>query len=362
MEKPKVLAINLPQFHPNAENDAWWGKGFTEWTNVVEAKPLFKGHYQPQLPADLGFYDMRLPETLAEQAALAKEYGIDGFCYYHYWFSGKRLLSAPIDELLNSQKPDFPFCYFWANETWSRRWMGEEKEVLIKQEYSFDDDRNHAQWLVQSFKDERYIKINGRPVFIIYKPFDLPSPQKTMEIFAEVCAENGLPKPFFVASNSHSLDIDPYTLGFDHALHFQPRLQVLSEFMKEGPTLKKMVRNMLSGVLNPSLRLYNYAYYKNRIKNLKMPYLGFPSVLVGYDNTARRKDKAIILNNQSVELFEESLKEAFEKAKELKDGEKFIFINAWNEWAEGNHLEPCRKFGRQFLEAAKRVILSQNKD
>jgi lipopolysaccharide biosynthesis protein len=356
MEKPKVLAINLPQFHPNPDNDEWWGKGFTEWTNVTKAKPLFEGHYQPQLPTDLGFYDMRLPETLQEQANLAKEYNIDGFCYYHYWFSGKRLLNEPIDLILESKKPDFPFCYFWANETWSRRWMGEEKEVLIKQEYSHDDDRNHANWLMQSFKDERYMKIDGRPIFIIYKPFDLPNPQKTMEIFEEVCKENGLKKPYFIASNSHNMDKNPYELGFDHALNFQPRLQVLSEFMVEGHTLKKFIRNISNGVINSKLRLYTYKYYKDRIKNLKMKYSGFPCVLVGFDNTARRGANAIVLKDQSVELFEESLIEAKKQALELNDGEKIVFINAWNEWAEGNHLEPCRKFGRQFLEAVKRVF------
>ncbi len=359
MEKPKVLAINLPQFHANPENDEWWGRGFTEWTNVTKAKPLFDGHYQPHLPADLGFYDMRLLETLEEQASLAKEYNIDGFCYYHYWFSGKRLLHEPIDLILESKNPDFPFCYFWANETWSRRWMGEEKEVLIKQEYSHDDDRNHALWLVQSFKDERYIKIDGRPIFIIYKPFDLPNARKTIKIFEEVCLNNGIKKPFFVASNSHDRNKNPYELGFDHALHFQPRLQVLSEFMVEGPSIKKLIRNVLNGVFNSKLRLYTYKYYKDRIHNLEMNYPGFPCVLVGFDNTARREKNAIVLKDQSVELFEYSLIEASKKAMELNEGEQIVFINAWNEWAEGNHLEPCRQFGRQFLDAVKRVFPSK---
>ncbi len=356
MGKPTVLAINLPQFHPNPENDEWWGKGFTEWTNVAKAKPLFKGHYQPQLPTDLGFYDMRLPETHYEQANLAKEYGIDGFCYYHYWFSSKRLLHEPIDIILESKKPDFPFCYFWANESWSRRWMGEEKEVLIKQEYSEADDRNHAEWLVQSFKDERYIKINGRPVFIIYRPFDLPNPQRTFKIFEEICAVNNIAKPFFVASNSHDIDQNPYDLGFDHALHFQPRHMVLSDFLKDGPTIKKIIRNSIRGVFKASLKLYSYEYYHNRVKKLKINYPGFPCVLVGFDNTARRGKTAIVIEKQSVQLFEEALNTAKKDAQQLNENEQFVFINAWNEWAEGNHLEPDRKFGRQFLEAVKRVF------
>ncbi len=141
MPNPKVLAIHLPQFHPTPENNEWWGEGFTEWKNVVNAKPQFKGHYQPHLPADLGFYDLRLADTRDAQAQMAKEYNIDGFCYYHYWMNGKRLLHEPIDGILASKSPDFPFCYFWANETWSRRWTGEEKEVLISQSYSEEDDR-----------------------------------------------------------------------------------------------------------------------------------------------------------------------------------------------------------------------------
>lgn len=356
MEKPKVLAIHLPQFHPNPDNDKWWGKGFTEWTNVVKAKPLFKGHYQPQLPADLGFYDLRLPEARQAQADLAKEYGIDGFCYYHYWFNGKRLLHEPIDQIIESKKPDFPFCLFWANESWSRRWMGDEKEVLIKQDYSFEDDRNHAKWLVNAFKDERYIKIDGRPMFVIYKPFDWPNPKKSMAIFEEVCIENGLKRPFFVASNSHDMDQNPYDLGFDFALHFQPRLQVLSEFYMDKPTPKKFLRNLASGILNASLKKYDYAYYTERIRKFDFKYPGFPSVLVGYDNTARRGKNAIVIDKQDVGLFEESLNDACKRAELLENGRKIVFINAWNEWAEGNHLEPCRKFGRQFLDAVKRVF------
>jgi lipopolysaccharide biosynthesis protein len=356
MSQPKVLAIHLPQFHPFEQNDEWWGKGFTEWTNVVAAKRLFKGHYQPHIPADLGFYDLRLPQTREQQAQLAKDYNVDGFCYYHYWFSGTRLMKEPIDAILESKKPDFPFCFFWANESWSRRWVGEEKEVLIKQEYSFEDDRKHAEWLVTAFKDERYIKVNNRPLFIIYKPFDLPDPKRTIEIFEEVCKENGIEKPFFVASNSHNMDSNPYELGFDHAVHFQTRHHLLSEFLKDGPTVKKFIRNLLQGIVSPSLKIYDYKEYKDRIRRLKFSYKGLPCVMVGFDNTARRGDQAIVITNQNVGDFKQSLVEAKEEVKDFPDEEKIIFINAWNEWAEGNHLEPCQRDGLSYLEAVKEVF------
>ena len=198
----RPIAIYLPQFHPIPENDEWWGKGFTEWTNVTKAKPMFKGHHQPKLPGDLGFYDLRLPGIMEQQAELARAHGIFGFCFYHYWFNGKRLLNTPVDNMLSSGKPDFPFMLCWANETWSRRWLGEEKEILIKQTYSEEDDHLHAQWLCEKpFSDSRYIKVNGRPVFIIYRPSDLPDYQKTLLIIKETALKAGLKEPYIIGSN-----------------------------------------------------------------------------------------------------------------------------------------------------------------
>ena len=355
---PKALAIYLPQFHPFKENEEWWGKGFTEWTNVTSAKPMFRGHYQPQLPTDSGYYDLRVPETRDIHAKTAKEYGIDGFCYYHYWFSGKRLMNQPIDEVLASKKPDFPFCYFWANENWSRRWEGQDKEsiVLAEQIYSEEDDRSHAEWLVDSFKDPRYITVNGRPIFLIYKPFDLPDPKRTFDIFEEVCKQHGLPRPYFVASNSHDPSKNPYELGFDMVIHFQTRHSLLSEFWIDGFTPKRLVRNLLSGVINPTLKIYDYKQYKDRARIHKPNYKGFPCPIVGFDNTARKGKNAVILKNQNVKDFKDSLIDAVNDVKDFPEDEQIVFINSWNEWAEGNHLEPCVKFGTQFLEAVKEVF------
>ena len=181
----KPIAIYLPQFHPTPENDKWWGKGFTEWTNVTKAEPRFEGHYQPHLPADLGFYDLRLEEARLAQEALAKEYGIYGFCYYHYWFNGKRLLYEPLDRKMKNPKEDFPFMLCWANENWSRSWDGSENKMLMKQEYSEEDDRNHIQHLLTYFKDERYIRVDGKPFFAFYKPDLFPNIKRTLEIFRE---------------------------------------------------------------------------------------------------------------------------------------------------------------------------------
>src|ERR1035438_6297622 len=191
--KPRAIAFYLPQYHPIPENDAWWGKGFTEWISVTKARPLFKGHYQPQLPADLGFYDLRVPEARRAQAGLAREYGIHGFCYYHYWFHGKRLLERPFNDVLESGKPAFPFCLCWANENWTRRWDGKEEQVLLKQVYSIEDDIQHIRALLPVFKDSRYIKVNGKPVFLVYRIGNLPAPAETLRRWREEAAKAGLP-------------------------------------------------------------------------------------------------------------------------------------------------------------------------
>jgi lipopolysaccharide biosynthesis protein len=186
----RLIAFYLPQYHPIPENDAWWGKGFTEWTNVSKATPLFPGHYQPHLPADLGFYDLRLADARQAQADLAAQHGLDGFCYYHYWFGGKRLLERPFNDVLASGKPKLPFCLCWANESWSRRWLGEAKDVLMRQSYSLDDDVNHARWLIGAFSDFRYIQVEGRPMFLVYRPTDLLDPQRTTDTWRSECVRS----------------------------------------------------------------------------------------------------------------------------------------------------------------------------
>jgi lipopolysaccharide biosynthesis protein len=223
-DKARLIAFYLPQYHPIPENDAWWGKGFTEWTNVTKAKPLFPGHLQPHLPADLGFYDLRLPEVRQAQADLAREYGINGFCYYHYWFNGKQLLERPFDEVLTSGVPDFPFCLCWANENWTRRWDGEEQEVLAAQKYSLEDDLEHIRALMPAFKDRRYLKIHGKPIFLVYQIQMLPSAEATANIWRDEAVKAGLPGLYlcFVTSISRMAQVDPSTVGFDAVIEFPP--------------------------------------------------------------------------------------------------------------------------------------------
>jgi lipopolysaccharide biosynthesis protein len=356
MSNVKPIAIYLPQFHPIPENDLWWGKGFTEWTNVTKAKPLFKGHYQPRLPADLGFYDLRLPEVREQQALLAKENGIYGFCYYHYWFHGKRILERPFQEVLNSGKPDFPFMLFWANESWSRRWIGGERDLLIKQTHSKQDDINHINWLCENaFGDKRYIKIYDRPVFIFYRPQALPNYRETIAVFKETAIKNGFPEPFLIASNSHTSNLEE----FDHILNFEPQLNVLPDGLNDSKLIRRRIRNIKFGVNSASLKVYDYSQVKKWMDSRRVPYKYFPCVFVGWDNSARRGEKGIVMLNQNKQDFKRSLETAKKIVEEYPKEEQLLFINAWNEWAEGNHLEPCTKFGKQFLEAVREVFIDK---
>ena len=221
-DAPPVIAFYLPQFHPIPENDAWWGKGFTEWTSVTKACPLFRGHYQPHLPADLGFYDLRVAESREAQADLAREYGVTGFCYYHYWFSGKRLLHRPFDEVLTSGRPDFPFCLCWANENWTRVWDGGDSEVLVEQTYSEQDDVAHIRWLARAFADPRYIRIKDKPLFIIYRAHKLPDIRKTTAIWRDECRSLGIGEIFLCRVDTGTDILPPNEVGLDAAVEFQP--------------------------------------------------------------------------------------------------------------------------------------------
>ena len=248
----RPIAIHLPQFHPFPENDEWWGKGFTEWTNVTNAKPLFPGHYQPHLPADLGFYDLRLEESRIAQAELAKEYGIYGFCYYHYWFNGKRLMNRPLDEILKSKKPDFPFMLCWANENWTRRWDGKEEEILIHQNYSEEDDLAHIRFLCETFfSDHRYIKIEGKPFISIYKPYLLPDLKKTLESWRREAMKAGFPGLVIAFMNQTGNFIDTTDAGFDYAIDFQPNFDIMPA--QEFAPLRDKLKFRL-GISSPLLR------------------------------------------------------------------------------------------------------------
>jgi hypothetical protein len=358
----RYIALYLPQFHPIKENNEWWGEGFTEWTNVAKAKPLFNGHKQPILPADFGFYDLRLEQTRIEQAQMAKEYGIDGFCYYHYWFHGKRLLERPANDLLNSKKPDFPFCFCWANETWSRRWIGDEKEVLIKQEYSDKDDEEHANYLCEFFSDERYIKVDGRPVFVIYRPGDLPNATKTIETIKRIALEKGLKEPFLVASNSHLWDNEQLlSFGFDSILNFRPQLGILPYANSDEFSWGRLKRNLKKyKLLDGKLKIFDYNEAVEIMQIIEPENFDqiIPSVFVGWDNTARRGKNGIVMKDNHPEYFEKELLRVTEKLSKSNSKSQILFINAWNEWAEGNKLEPDSMQSNKHLEVVKKIKCS----
>jgi hypothetical protein len=341
--RARALAMYLPQFHPIPENDAWWGPGFTEWTNVVRARPLFPGHDQPHLPAHLGFYDLRVPDVRERQAELARAHGIEGFCYWHYWFLGKRLLERPFAEVLASEQPDFPFCLCWANESWSRRWLGEDKDILIQQDYSPKDDVAHAHWLTNAFADRRYVHVRGRPLFLIYRPTFLPDAQRTLETIRTVCIDAGLPDPFLLGVNAF-LDIDYRTLGFDGTMDFEPQLGVLG------------------GVLEDGLKVCDYGEARKlmRARQLQRDFSVYPSVVVSWDNTPRRGENGIVLVQATPASFELGLVETVVPLLRRPLEDRLVFLNAWNEWAEGNHLEPGRRHGLGYLEAVRRVILGDS--
>jgi len=334
--RARLVALYLPQFHPIPENDAWWGKGFTEWTNVSKAEPLFPGHEQPHIPADLGYYDLRVPETRLAQADLARSHGIEAFCYWHYWFEGQRLLERPFAEVLRSGEPDFPFCLAWANETWSRRWLGEEKEILRKQTYSPADNEQHARWLVEAFRDHRYLRVNGRPVFLVYRPTSLPDGHAVTDAIRQECRRAGLPDPYLLGISSHVVD-DYRPLGFDGNMEFEPQLGVLPDPLGDG------------------LKLHDYTESRAKMVHGKGNFPSHPCIMVSWDNTARRGENGIVFTGATPEAFEQGLRETIASVQHQPLEERLVFVNAWNEWAEGNHLEPCLRHGLGYLEAVKRA-------
>ena len=356
--KYRPIAFYLPQFHPFAENDDWWGKGFTEWSNVVKAKPLFKGHHQPHLPTELGFYDLRLPQAREEQAALAKAYGIYGFCYYHYWFNGKRLMHEPLDYMLQSGKPDFPFMYCWANENWTRRWDGDEDKVLIKQDYSEADDQEHIRYLCKHvFSDPRYIRVDGKPFFAVYRPGLFPDIQHSLRTWRREAMAAGIGELYIGYVQAFNLKVAPDTLGFDAAIDFQPDFHNTPEVLRSNGIGRALNRLKMKPAVWEENTVIEYASYAAlAMSRPNVGYKQFPGVSPGWDNTARRKTGAFILKDSTPEWYEKWLTRELEKFRPYSSDENFIFINAWNEWAEGNHLEPCTKWGRAYLEATKKAV------
>lgn len=336
---PKLIAFYLPQFHPTPENDLWWGKGFTEWTNVTKAKPLFEGHLQPHLPTDLGFYDLRLRETRREQIKMAKCYGIDGFCYHYYWFSGKRILHKPLDDMLSDQESDMPFCLCWANENWTRRWDAAEHEVLISQQYLPTDDLDFIKSVIPFFRDRRYIRLDGKPFLIVYRPQHLPDARKTLEVWREYCRSIGIGEIHVCAALTHG-NRSYSQFGFDSGVEFPPHnLKV-----RDCPRLS--IGNHLQGAI---VQFADIA--QSYLERTYTDSCVFKTVFPSWDNTARRNKRGLVVLNGVPANYEYWLSATLDSVNESGRNSEFVFINAWNEWAEGCHLEPDCWFGHKFLQA-----------
>ncbi|MEO6202822.1 MAG: glycoside hydrolase family 99-like domain-containing protein [Nitrospirales bacterium] len=347
LNEVRAIAFFLPQYHPIPENDRWWGKGFTEWTNVTKARPNFKGHYQPHLPADLGFYDLRMPEVREEQARLARQYGISAFCYYYYWFAGKKLLNRPLDEVLQSGAPDFPFCLCWANENWTRRWDGCEEDILIAQSHTEADHAGFIAEIAPALLDPRYVRIHGKPLVIVYRLGQLPEPRRTADLWREYCVKTGVGEIYLAYVQSFDLmpmGDDPSLYGFDAAIEFPPH-----RYPAQAELSQPLINPDYQGVL------FDYVQTsENFIRRTWPSYKLFKGVMPSWDNTARRQDVSNVFVGATPERYEYWLRQVVEQTRRLHFGdERVVFINAWNEWAEGNHLEPDREFGHQYLEATR---------
>ena len=367
-DKARIIALYLPQFHPIPENDQWWGPGFTEWTNVAKAKPLFKGHHQPRIPADLGFYDLRLPEVREQQAELARQAGIEGFCYYHYWFgNGKQLLERPFNEVVANGKPDFPFCICWANHSWSnktwRRTSALQKDgMMIEQTYPGHDDHvNHFMSLLNAFKDKRYIKVDGKLLFTVYDVINFPDIKDFLDTWQQLAKEHGLPGFYFVGMMPSTLSfrIDPdgkqhfatpnlkssaelfnyvLSLGFDAVNSFGKRR---GEMLFEGKwknIIKVIFRKIGLPVGNQhydySKTVCNYFAPEDSWENV------FPTILPQWDRSPRVASADGVYTNVSPKKFEEHIRQAMDIVHNKQPEHRIIFLKSWNEWGEGNYVEP----------------------
>ena len=345
----KLIAFYLPQFHPIPENDLWWGKGFTEWTNVTKAVPQFAGHYQPRLPDELGFYNLTNPGVMKRQTELAKQYGLYGFCFHYYWFNGKRLLEKPLDMYREHKEFDFPFCICWANENWTRRWDGYENEILIEQKHTSVNNIRFIEDLFPLLRDSRYIKIDGKPLIIIYRPMLLPDIKKMIEEWKDYCRGKGIDDLFIIAASTFGFNEDPKPYGIDALVEFPPHV------MPGCPDITKKFT-----ILNKKFKgqIWDFEQFVKSKKYLgKVSYTLFKGICPGWDNTARKPINPSIFYGATPKLYGEWLSELVTWTREVHNKDKrFIFINAWNEWAEGAYLEPDRKYGYGYLDATRNAL------
>ncbi|HEY3755761.1 MAG TPA: glycoside hydrolase family 99-like domain-containing protein [Opitutaceae bacterium] len=377
MNRARLIAFYLPQFHPTPENDEWWGKGFTEWTNVTKAKPLFPGHYQPRLPADLGFYDLRVPESRAAAADLARAAGVEAFCYWHYWFAGRRVLERPFNEVVAAGQPDFPFCAAWANDSWRGHWYGSKtKQMLIEQTYPGPDDHErHFYTMLPAFSDRRYVRVNGRPLFVIFRPRALPNTEAFIAQWQDLASKSGLPGIHFVAHLfDNEIDFDWKAAGYGGAVmtnelkmlrrrwwDIVKRRRQVNGWADAGSSAARLLAHR---VLQRFLRWPGgMHYYKDAVLFFKsdegLAKGLYPSLVPGWDNSARAGPKGIVLHGSTPELFAGHVKEILSAVDHRPAEDRLVFIKSWNEWAEGNYLEPDRQWGHRYLDALRDQVVGR---
>jgi lipopolysaccharide biosynthesis protein len=374
LTRAKLIAIYFPQFHAIAENDAWWGAGFTDWNNVKAGKPQFEGHYQPRVPLNRNYYDQSKLDTLRWQVDLAQKHGLFGFCHYHYWFDGKQLLETPTNLILENPDIDFPFCLSWANETWSKRWDGHDHHVLIQQKHppTHKSWKRHYDYLIKAWRDPRAIKVDGKPVFVIYRPQFIEKIDDMLAYWRQLAQHDGLPGVYFVFQKQYELPQSSCLKSFDAEFQFQPfeaaytglnnskslRRSRLFGLMRGLPErYQDLLRGLKAKFMN-ELTFHDYEATWRQI--IQMPVdthrTVYPGAFVDWDNAARYKSRATVFHPVNPQTFQTYLNALVDSMPKRNLPEDFIFLNAWNEWAEGAYLEPDERHGYQYLEAVKAAL------
>lgn len=345
--RAKAIAFYLPQFHPVKENDLWHGKDFTEWTNTAKARPLFEGHYQPHIPDELGYYDLSDPGVRLRQAKLAKEYRIEAFCYYHYWFAGRRILEKPFDEVLRSNEPDMDFCLCWANESWTGIWHGAPKRMLIEQTYPGRADHiHHFENLIPAFLDDRYVTVENKPLFLILNPADIPDIKDYLNLWQSLARKVGLRGLYMVGIRHWDTPWNPEAIGFDASIT-----------IKIPPRPSPGVVPRLKKIEGGNLICFDHRRIVDQLLNTqKMDWMDYPCIGPNWDNTPRCGNRGLVLDCSRPELFRKNVKTACSLVRPFENEHRLIFIKSWNEWGEGNHLEPDLRFRRQYLEVLRNEL------
>jgi hypothetical protein len=366
--RARSIALHLPQFHPIPENDEWWGPGFTEWTNVARAKSLFRGHHRPALPGELGFYDLRLAETRNAQAELARHAGVESFCFWHYWFAGHRLLEGPVNAMITSGEPDIGFCLGWANQTWSGVWHGNPNRILIEQTYpGLDDYRRHFDAVLPALRDQRYTTVDRRSVFVVFRPTDLPDAREFADTFRTLADDAGLPGLHLVGFDHHE-DWRGPEHGFDASIAVrmnrvfsQPTARPI-ERLRRRASRTTVGRALETALLHSRMRpvhTYDYATVSEvliPVEHIRGSPNVYPCVIPNWDNTPRSGRRGSVLLNSTPDLFEAQMRTAVDAVQQRPPENRLVFIKSWNEWAEGNYIEPDEQWGRGWLDAHRRAL------